>query len=85
MTTGQRPHISEVVREIWGDLPYESRAKLPVDGASQVDHYLYGLPKKISEGCLCGYVLPGCSDEPGRSLSRNGDRPHRGDRARENR
>jgi len=38
--------MSEVMREIWGDLPEEARAKLPHDGASQVDHYVYGLPKR---------------------------------------
>lgn len=41
-----RPHISEIVRQIWSDLPDEDRAKLPVDGAAQVDHYVYGLPKR---------------------------------------
>jgi len=38
--------ISEVVREIWADMPHEVRAKLPADGASQVDHYAHGLPKR---------------------------------------
>ncbi len=41
----ERP-ISEVMREIWGDMPADVRAKLPRDGASQIDHYVYGLPKK---------------------------------------
>jgi hypothetical protein len=40
----RRP-ISEAIREIWSDMPVEVRAKLPRDGASQVDHYVYGLPK----------------------------------------
>lgn len=41
----RRP-ISEVVREIWADMPDDVRARLPRDGASQVDHYVYGLPKR---------------------------------------
>ncbi len=41
----RRP-ISEVIREIWKDLPDDARAKLPRDGASQVDHNVYGLPKR---------------------------------------
>jgi hypothetical protein len=27
-------------------MPAEVQAKLPSDGASQVDHYVYGLPKR---------------------------------------
>lgn len=38
--------ISEVMREIWGDMPADVRAKLPRDGARQIDHYVYGLPKR---------------------------------------
>jgi hypothetical protein len=41
-----RRHIAEVIQEIWRDLPDEARAKLPKDGAAQVDHYVYGLPKR---------------------------------------
>src|SRR5947209_1582665 len=41
----RRP-MSEFMREIWGDMPADVRAKLPRDGASQVDHYVYGLPKR---------------------------------------
>lgn len=41
-----RRHISEVIREIWSDLPDDARALLPSDGASQVDHYVYGVPKR---------------------------------------
>jgi hypothetical protein len=43
--TPRRP-LSEVIREIWADIPDEVRAILPADGASQVDHYVYGLPKR---------------------------------------
>lgn len=43
---GPRPHISDVIREIWRDAPADEMAKLPRDGASQVGHYVYGLPKR---------------------------------------
>lgn len=38
--------ISDVFREIWGDMPNEDRATLPADGADQIDHYVYGVPKR---------------------------------------
>ena len=38
--------ISIVIAEIMKDVPAEEMAKLPRDGASQVDHYVYGLPKR---------------------------------------
>ena len=41
-----RPPVSQSIREIWSDMPDDVRAKLPRDGASQVDHYVYGLPKR---------------------------------------
>ena len=44
--TGQRRPISEVIGEIWSDMPDDARAQLPADGAAQVDHYVYGLPKR---------------------------------------
>ncbi len=40
--------VSEMLREIWADMPPEVRAKLPPDGASEHDHYIYGLPKRNS-------------------------------------
>lgn len=39
-------HISEIIREIMAGVPPEEFAKLPRDGASQHDHYLYGHPKR---------------------------------------
>lgn len=42
----EQRHVSELVREIWSDLPDGARAELPSDGAAQVDHYVYGLPKR---------------------------------------
>jgi hypothetical protein len=38
--------VSVTIRELWGDMPPEVRATLPVDGATQGDHYVYGLPKR---------------------------------------
>ena len=40
-----RHPVSQGIREIWGDMPADVQAKLPRDGASQIDHYVYGLPK----------------------------------------
>ncbi len=41
----RRP-LAARIREIWADMPDEVRAKLPADGASQHDHYIYGVPKR---------------------------------------
>ncbi len=38
--------ISKVIAEIMSDVPAEKPAKLPKDGASQHDHYIYGWPKR---------------------------------------
>jgi hypothetical protein len=43
---GRKQSVSAMVREIWSDLPDDARAKLPTDGAAQVDHYVYGVPKR---------------------------------------
>jgi plasmid stability protein len=43
--TARKP-LSARIRRIWSDLPEDVRARLPVDGASQHDHYIYGVPKK---------------------------------------
>jgi hypothetical protein len=42
---GERP-MSAIFREIWDGMPDEVRAKLPRDGARQIDHYVYGVPKR---------------------------------------
>jgi hypothetical protein len=42
---GQQP-VSGMFREIWSGMPDEVRAKLPRDRASQIDHYVYGVPKR---------------------------------------
>ena len=41
----RRP-IWEVIVENMEDVPPEDVALLPRDGASQIDHYLYGHPKR---------------------------------------
>ena len=38
--------IWEVIEEIVADLPESVLEKLPVDGAEQHDHYIYGTPKR---------------------------------------
>jgi hypothetical protein len=39
-------HIWEMAQERFGDLSEEDVNSLPVDGAAQHDHYIYGLPKR---------------------------------------
>jgi len=41
---GTRP-IWEVIAENMKQVPAEDMAVLPKDGASQIDHYVYGVPK----------------------------------------
>ena len=41
----RRP-IWEVIADNMKDVPPEDLALLPRDGASQIDHYVYGLPKR---------------------------------------
>jgi hypothetical protein len=38
--------LSARIREIWADMPDDVRAKYPEGGAYQIDHHLYGLPKR---------------------------------------
>ena len=45
-TTVRRLHISEKIRERMSKIPSEVWGELPPDGASEHDHYIYGLPKK---------------------------------------
>lgn len=44
----RRPHqhIADVIGENMQDVPPEIMARMPKDGASQHDHYIYGWPKK---------------------------------------
>jgi hypothetical protein len=39
-------HIADVILENMQDVPPEIMASMPIDGASQHDHYIYGWPKK---------------------------------------
>jgi Arc/MetJ-type ribon-helix-helix transcriptional regulator len=41
-----RKPIWEVAEELSKNIPPEEWDKLPVDGASQHDHYIYGTPKR---------------------------------------
>lgn len=41
-----RPPIWERLAKLAAEAPPEELAKLPTDGASQHDHYLYGSPKR---------------------------------------
>ena len=40
------PHIAVLILENMRDVPQEVMARMPQDGASQHDHYIYGWPKK---------------------------------------
>lgn len=40
--------IGEIIDELMSDLPDEVLDRLPVDGAAQHDHYIYGTPKRPS-------------------------------------
>ncbi len=44
----KRKPIWEEFEEIAASIPAEEWAKLPVDGAEQHDHYIYGTPKRPS-------------------------------------
>jgi hypothetical protein len=41
-----RRHIWEIITENMKDVPPEDFAALPKDGLSQIDHYVYGTPKR---------------------------------------
>jgi Arc/MetJ-type ribon-helix-helix transcriptional regulator len=45
--TGTRP-IGEIIDELMSDVPDDVLDRLPVDGAAQHDHYIYGTPKRPS-------------------------------------
>jgi putative addiction module CopG family antidote len=45
--TGARP-IGEIIDELMSDLPDDVLGRLPVDGAAQHDHYIYGTPKRLA-------------------------------------
>jgi len=41
-----RRHIWDSIAEIMRDVPAADLAALPKDGLSQIDHYVYGVPKR---------------------------------------
>jgi hypothetical protein len=43
-----RRHIWEVIAENMKSVPPEDLAALPKDGLSQIDHYVYGVPKSTA-------------------------------------
>ena len=49
----RRP-ISEVIDEINASLPADTWENVPTDGSLNLDHYLYGAPKRIGEP-HCGF------------------------------
>jgi hypothetical protein len=44
--TGATKPLAARIRDLWTDIPSDVRAKLPADGASPHDHYIYGIPKR---------------------------------------
>ena len=46
LASSARPPLAARIRGIWSDMPDSVRAKLPADGASDHDHYIYGVPKR---------------------------------------
>jgi hypothetical protein len=44
--SSERRHIWDVIADNMKDVPREDFAALPKDGLSQIDHYVYGVPKR---------------------------------------
>jgi hypothetical protein len=44
--SGSQRRIWEVIAENMKDVPAEDFAALPKDGLNQIDHYVYGVPKR---------------------------------------
>ena len=42
------PSVLDIFREAWEAIPEEEFNAMPEDGAEQVDHYIYGTPKRPS-------------------------------------
>ena len=43
---GSGPSVLDIFREAREAIPEEEFEKLPVDGSAQIDHYVYGTPKR---------------------------------------
>jgi len=41
-----RMPLAQRIRNIWAEMPDDVRAKLHPDGASEHDHYIYGVPNR---------------------------------------
>jgi hypothetical protein len=46
LASSAKQPLAARIRGIWSDMPENVRAKLPTDGASEHDHYIYGVPKR---------------------------------------
>jgi hypothetical protein len=46
LTSSARKPLLEEITEIYQDVPESEWEKLPSDGSQNLDHYLYGAPKK---------------------------------------
>lgn len=44
----RKPRLGEVAAALLADVPDTVLDHLPTDGAAQLDHYIYGLPKRTS-------------------------------------
>lgn len=44
----ERKPIGKIIQEIFSDITEEEWDKLPEDGAAELDHYIYGTPKRYS-------------------------------------
>jgi hypothetical protein len=47
-TRKEASSVLDIFREAWEAIPDEEFAAMPEDGAEQVDHYIYGTPKRPS-------------------------------------
>lgn len=43
---GMRRTIGEIIEECFKDVPPEDLAEIPADASENIDHYLYGAPKR---------------------------------------
>jgi len=44
---GERPSIEDELDRIWDDVPESEWHKLPADLTAQLDHHIYGTPKRL--------------------------------------
>jgi hypothetical protein len=45
-SAAKRPRIEEIARRLGSMIPEEELRRFPKDLSSQIDHYVYGTPKK---------------------------------------